>query len=98
MDDIPDEKILLIRKFGLIIFENDGIVFQKSIRIIKRKGIHSLSVKKAIINRCTKTYDKENKKPVVHQYLSRVKDWLCLIDAHIVGELFFLFHNSIIMV
>ena len=39
--------------------------------------------------RCTKTYDKENKKPVVHQYLSRVKDWLCLIDAHIVGELFF---------
>jgi hypothetical protein len=34
--------------------------------------------------RCTKTYDKENKKPVVHQYLSRVKDWLCLIDAHIV--------------
>ena len=49
MDDIPDEKILLIRKFGLIIFENDGIVFQKSIRIIKRKGIHSLSVKKAII-------------------------------------------------
>ena len=91
MDDIPDEKILLIRKFGLIIFENDGIVFQKSIRIIKRKGIHSLSVKKAIIN-------KENKKPVVHQYLSRVKDWLCLIDANIVGELFFLFHNSIIMV
>ena len=46
--------------------------------------------------RCTKTYDKENKKPVVLQYLSRVKDWLCLIDAHIVGELFFLFHNSII--
>ena len=45
-----------------------------------------------------KTYDKENKKPVVHQYLSRVKDWLCLNDAHIVGELFFLFHNSIIMV
>ena len=28
--------------------------------------------------RCTKTNDKENKKPVVHQYLSRVKDWLCL--------------------
>ena len=32
--------------------------------------------------RCTKTNDKENKKPVVHQYLSRVKDWLCLIDAN----------------
>ena len=48
--------------------------------------------------RCIKTYDKENKKPVVHQYLFRVKDWLCLIDAPIVGELFFLFHNSIIMV
>ena len=46
----------------------------------------------------SKTNDKENKKPVVHQYLSRVKDWLCLIDAHIVGELFFIFHNSIIMV
>lgn len=41
--------------------------------------------------RCTKTYDKENKKPVVHQYLSCVKDWLCLIDAHIVGELFSFF-------
>ena len=41
--------------------------------------------------RCTKTYDKENKKPVVHQYLFRVKDWLCLIDAHIVGELFSFF-------
>ena len=40
--------------------------------------------------RCTKTYDKENKKLVVHKYLSRVKDWLCLIDAHIVGELFFI--------
>ena len=41
--------------------------------------------------RCTKTNDKENKKPVVHQYLSRVKDWLCLIDAHILGELFSFF-------
>ena len=29
--------------------------------------------------RCTKTNDKENKKPVVHQYLSRVKDWINLV-------------------